>query len=404
MRGSSGYKDSRGAGHRSLCGYCHDGETAMSVPFNRLVARIDLACIADNYHVLRGIAHAPAPVIKADAYGHGLLPVARVLAGAGARALCVGSVEEAAALRGVYPHRIVALLGPLDAVDAKAVLEYDLLPYVYHKGQLEMLSAAARAAGSRARVGLKFDTGMSRLGFRGHDVPGLAQYLRDHPELSLELVASHLATADEPLQADYVAEQRLSFDATCDALASAGFSFLRSLGNSAGLLAFPELRYDLQRPGISLYGTNPFRGTALAALGERLRPAMSVRTPVVQVHPVHSGESVSYGRTFTADREMRVAVIAAGYADCYSRALSGKAEVVIRGHRAKVLGRVCMQLTAVDVTDVPGVEAGDAAWLLGGDGPSPVTPDELAGWWGTITYEVFCLLGLNKREYVGLEP
>ena len=213
-----------------------------------------------------------------------------------------------------------------------------------------------------------------------------------------------LATADEPDRADYVARQKGEFDAVCAGLSAAGFTFERTLGNSAGLLAFPELHYELQRPGIALYGANPFRGTPLEELGEKLRPAMSVRTLVVQAHPVSAGESVSYGCTFTAERDMRVAIMAAGYADCYSRALTGKAEVMIRGRRAKVLGRVCMQLTAVDVTDIPGVEAGDDVWLLGGDGPAAVTPDEMAGWWGTITYEVFCLLGLNKREFVGVQP
>ncbi len=376
----------------------------MSVPFNRLVARIDLNCIENNYRVLCETAPGLAPVIKADAYGHGLLPVARTLDAAGARTLCVGSVEEAVALREAYPHRIIALLGPLDTADAVLVARHDLVPYVYRAEQLDMLSAAAKSEGRLVRVGLKFDTGMSRLGFRGPDVPELIRTLQSHPELTVELVASHLATADEPDRADYVARQKGEFDTVCAGLSAAGFTFERTLGNSAGLLAFPELHYELQRPGIALYGANPFRGTPLEELGEKLRPAMSVRTLVVQAHPVSAGESVSYGCTFTAERDMRVAIMAAGYADCYSRALTGKAEVMIRGRRAKVLGRVCMQLTAVDVTDIPGVEAGDDVWLLGGDGPAAVTPDEMAGWWGTITYEVFCLLGLNKREFVGGQP
>jgi len=373
----------------------------MSVPFNRLVAKIDLDCIAANYAVLREVAPEPAPVIKADAYGHGLLPVARVLMRAGARTLCVGSVEEACALRAACPYRIVPLLGPLDAADAAAVAEHDLTPYVYREDQLALLAEAAEKADRDVRLALKFDTGMSRLGFRAPDAPRLAAWLREHPRLRLELVASHLATADEPENAAYVQRQRGEFEAICAALRVAGLAFGRTLGNSAGLLAFPELRYELQRPGIALYGANPFGSTPLAALGARLRPAMSVRSVVVQVHPVRAGESVSYGCAFTAAHDMRVAIVAAGYADCYSRALTGKAEMVIRGRRARVLGRVCMQLTAVDVSDIPEARDGDDAWLLGGDGGHPVTPEEVAGWWGTITYEVFCLFGLNRREYVG---
>ncbi|WP_035041423.1 alanine racemase [Desulfovibrio sp. X2] len=372
----------------------------MSVPFNKLIARIDLDAIRENYLLLREVAGNPAPVIKADAYGHGLLPVARTLAQAGAGSMCVGSVEEAVALRGEFSGRIVSLLGPLDKADAAAVVEHGLVPYIYRREQLAMLAEAARNAGGQARLALKFDTGMGRLGFRLPDVPDLVATLAANRELRLELVASHLATADEPARDDYVVRQRGVFEAVCSELRAAGLDFACTLGNSAGLLAYPELRYDLQRPGIALYGVNPFCGTPLAHLGERLRPAMSVRTPVAQVHSLDAGESVSYGCTFVAPKAMRVAVIAAGYADCYSRALGGKAEVVIRGRRAKVCGRVCMQLSIVDVSDIPGAEAGDDAWLLGGEGDDPVTPDELAGWWGTITYEVFCLLGLNKREYV----
>jgi alanine racemase len=126
---------------------------------------------------------------------------------------------------------------------------------------------------------------------------------------------------------------------------------------------------------------------------------MDVRAPVLQVHDVRAGETVSYGRTFRAERDMRVAVLGAGYADCYGRALSGRAQVVVRGVRAPVLGRVCMQMCVADVSDAPGAAAGDDAWLLGGPDAAAVTPEELAGWWGTITYETFCLLGLNRREY-----
>lgn len=373
----------------------------MSVPYNRLVAHIDLDRIAHNFAVLRRFGDNPAPVVKADAYGHGLFPVARTLAAAGARTLCVGSVEEALALCGEYGGRVVALLGPLDMADARAVVDDDLVPMVYRFDQLDMLAEAARNEEAVVRLALKFDTGMGRLGFRPADAPALVERLRDDPRLQVEIVASHLATADEPDNVAYVARQAAIFEEVCGIFAAAGFAFERTLGNSAGMLAREECRLDMQRPGIALYGANPFAGTALAGLGQELLPAMSVSTMIAHVHDLAAGESVSYGCTFTADAPMRVAIAAAGYADCYARSLSRRAEMVVRGRRARVLGRVCMQLTAIDVTDIPGVVPGDAAWLLGGDGPSPVAPEELAAWWGTITYEVFCLLGLNRREYVG---
>jgi len=373
----------------------------MGVPYNRLVTRIDLDRIAHNYAMLRRFGDNPAPVVKADAYGHGLFPVAKTLALAGAKTLCVGSVEEASALCGAYGGRVVALLGPLDMADARAVVDDDLVPMVYRFDQFDMLAEAAREGGAPVRLALKFDTGMGRLGFRPADAPALVGRLRGDPRLQLEIVASHLATADEPDNAAYVARQAGVFKDICAVFAAAGFVFERTLGNSAAMLAHEECRLDMQRPGIALYGANPFAGTALADVGKELLPAMAVSTIIAHVHDLAAGESVSYGCTFTADAPMRVAIAVAGYADCYSRSLSRRAEMVVRGRRARVLGRVCMQLTAIDVTDIPDVVPGDAAWLLGGDGPSPVTPEELAAWWGTITYEVFCLLGLNRREYAG---
>jgi alanine racemase len=173
-----------------------------------------------------------------------------------------------------------------------------------------------------------------------------------------------------------------------------------TLANSAAIVAYPELRLDMQRPGIALYGADPFWGTAAQGRGPALEPAMEVLTRVYQVHDLRQGETISYGRTFTAGRDMRVAIIGAGYADAWSRGLSNRGLVLLHGLRAPVVGRVCMQMTAVDVTDVPQARAGDRVWLLGGPGENSIRSEELAQWWGTISYEVLCLLGLNRREYI----
>jgi len=381
----------------------------MAIPYNMLQVRVDLARIVDNYRFLESKATGLMPVVKADAYGHGLLPVAQALLGAGARAFCVGSVAEAVALRQAVPDvrdrrdvhdvHIMALLGPLHRQDHQAAVTHGLTPLIGRFEQLEALQEAAARANRTACLALKFDTGMCRLGFSASDAGRVAEVLGRSPNLRLELVTSHLATADEEDGGEYVLEQAGRFRAVCRQLRAAGLNFAANLCNSAGILAYPELHFERQRPGISLYGSNPFLGTSREELGRPLKPAMSVTTRVLDVHDLPRGGSISYGRTFTAGRDMRVAVLAAGYADGYSRGLSNKGQVWLKGHRAPMVGRVCMQLTAVDVTGREDVAPGDTAYLLGGENQTRITPEELADWWGSIPYEVFCILGLNKRSY-----
>lgn len=374
----------------------------MSIPWNMLEVGIDLGRIVDNYRFLRSKATRLMPVIKADAYGHGLAPVARALADAGADTFCVGSLTEAVALRQAgTASRIVSLLGPLDPEDCAAAVAHDIIALCGRFEQLERLQDAAVRAGRTARLALKFDTGMSRLGFGEADVERIINFLGRSPNLCLELVTSHLATADEDGGMEYVQAQAGRFRAIISRLSAAGLRFAANLCNSAGILGFPELHFDLQRPGISLYGSNPFLGTSREELGRPLKPAMSVTTRILDVHDLPRGGAVSYGRTFTAPRDMRVAVMAAGYADGYSRSLSNKGQVWLPGGRAPIVGRVCMQLTALDITGREDVRPGDTVWLLGGKDDSRITPEELADWWGTISYEVFCILGLNRRVYAG---
>lgn len=374
----------------------------MSIPWNMLEVRIDLTRIVGNYRFLRSKASGLMPVVKADAYGHGLAPVAKALAGAGADTFCVGSVAEAVALRQTgTASRIVSLLGPLDAEECAEAVAHDVIALCGRFEQLEMLQSVAARAGRPARLALKFDTGMSRLGFSEPDVKRIVQTMGHSPNLCLELVTSHLATADEDGGAEYVQAQAGRFRAIIGKLSASGLRFSANLCNTAGILGFPELHFDLQRPGISLYGSNPFLGTSREELGRPLKPAMSVTTRILDVHDLSKDGTISYGRTFTAPRDMRVAIMAAGYADGYSRSLSGKGQVCLADGRASVIGRVCMQLTALDVTGRENVRPGDTVWLLGGQGDARITPEELAGWWGTISYEVFCILGLNRRVYVG---
>jgi len=373
----------------------------MGISYNKLQVKVHLNNIVQNYQALNQKGGCAYPVIKADAYGHGLVETAEALEEAGARTLAVGTVNEAVRLREApYGGRILSLLGPMDEKDYEPIAEHDILALTYRPDQLELLREQAKKQGKLVPVALKFDTGMARLGFGPEDVPDLVEKFKAYQELELCMVCSHLATADQPADKQFVLDQGQKFQDIVDDLREAGLKFESSLANSACILAYPDLLFESQRPGISLYGANPFWGTDWEEMGLGLVPAMEVTAPVLQVRDLHRGTSISYGCTFTADKDMRVAVVAAGYADAYSRGLSNKGIMLVHGKRAPVVGRVCMQLTAVDVTGIPETQPGDRAYLLGGEGENSIRPEELAHWWGTIPYEVFCMLGLNPREYV----
>lgn len=372
------------------------------IDYNKLRVRIHLENLRHNYRVYRRLSDDVIPVIKSDAYGHGLIETARALESE-VRTFAVGYVHEAVKLRqSGCERRILALLGPQDHDDYPALWKHSVLAFLSRQDQLDGLAELAKEHGP-LDICLKFDTGMRRLGFRPREAAAVIAFLKSNPALNPVMVASHLASADEPAREGEVALQAERFETVTRAFAEAGYAVETSLANSAGALGHEGGRRGSLRQGISLYGCNPFHGTEWADLGTDLKPAMEVSAPVLQVHPLARGEGIHYGWTYVADRDRMVAIIGAGYADNYSRGLSNKGYMNIHGHRASVLGRVCMQMTAVDVTDILGegteVVPGDRAWLLGGPGKAAVSPEELAGWWGTITYEVFCLLGMNPREY-----
>lgn len=376
----------------------------MSIPYNKFQVRIRLENLCHNYRVFRKLHENVIAVIKSDAYGHGLTEVYRALAAEGARTFAVGYVNEAVALRQAgCAQQIVALLGPVDDADYAALAEHEIVAAHGHMAQLERTAREAAARGE-IKISLKFDTGMRRLGFRPDAVGEVVDFLRNHPLVKPVMATSHLAQADEPDNAANVLAQAKQFQIAVDALREAGYPVEANLSNSAASMAYDACHYDSLRLGISLYGGNPFVGTAWEAQGSDLRPAMEVSTPVLQMNALEKGESVSYGWTYTARQDSVLAVVGAGYADNYSRSLSNVGAVNIAGQRAPIVGRVCMQMCMVDVSNIisEGLDVcpGDRVWLLGGPGDGTITPDDLAGWWGTITYEVFCLLGMNPRTYI----
>ena len=372
--------------------------------FSPSLCHIDLAAIRRNFGRM-GKAEKLMPVIKSDAYGHGLVPVARVLSDAGARRFAVGTVSEGMALREAgLRQTIVPLLGALTDVEWQGAAMQGLTPVVGNFDQLERAAAHCHA-GRILRVAIKCETGMGRLGFSQEELPQAIDRLRNIPGISPAMVISHFSCADVPEQEAYSQDQIKRFTAMSDALRTAFPDIERSLCNTAGTIGRPEAHFEVCRPGISLYGGNPFTGTSWegkgAALG--LEWAMSVSAPVIEVRQVADGRSVSYGRLFTAQKPATVAVVAIGYATAFNRSLSTRAAMLINGRRAPQVGRVCMGMIMADVSDLPPVHVGDTAWLVGGPaeaGQKAVTPQDIADALGTISYEVLCLFGgMNPRVY-----
>lgn len=363
-------------------------------------AEINLGHLRHNLHVLSRALEQEGGgrprvwgVLKADAYGHGAPAVARTLERAGIDGLAVALLEEGLELRSAGIRLPILVMGGYYGPHHRGLedaLEADLTPVLYHAEQLERLAGIARLR-DRGPLAfhLKVDSGMARLGAAPSEVEGLYARIAELPELRLDGLMSHLACADavsrEPTRAQVRRFEGYLERATERRLAPR----YRHLANSAGAIAFPEARYDAVRPGLALFGHSPFfpRGVELD-----LRPVMRVKSEIVAMRELHEGDAVGYGHTYVVRGERRIATIAMGYADGLSRALSNRGEVLVRGRRAPIAGIVSMDLTAIDVTDVPGASVGDEAVVLGAQegplGSDAISAAELADRIGTIPWEV----------------
>jgi len=346
-------------------------------------AVIDTAALRHNLGQVRRAAPASRvmAVIKANAYGHGLVPAARALAEADGFA--VARLGEGLALRAAgLRNRILLLEGVFSAEQLAAAAQAQFELMVHSFEQLALLEALAGA--TPVTVWLKIDSGMNRLGFRLEEFAAAYARLRGNPHVQAEpTLVTHLASADD--RRDPRTRQQLEAFAT----ATAGLNGARSIANSAGVLAWPAARTDWVRPGLMLYGVSPFASGTGAALG--LRPAMTLRTEVIAVKNVRAGETVGYGGTWTAPRETRMAVVAAGYGDGYPCNTATGAPVQIGGRRAPLIGRVSMDMVTVDVTDLPAVGVGDPVVLWG----SEVPVEEIAAQAGAIPWDLLC--GVSQR-------
>lgn len=357
------------------------------------VAEVDLGALRRNVARLRERTRPETSMlvaVKADAYGHGLLPVARALADAGVDWLGVATPDEADRLRaGGIDGRIV-MFGPLrgPALTRLIAAEVDLT--VTDLGDVAAVAAAHDELGVRAppaRVHLKVDTGMGRLGLGPERAIDIARAVEAADALQLAGVWTHFACADEP-SLDVTERQRRAFDATLADLEAAGVRpEVRHAANSAALLAWPATHYDLVRPGLAVYGYAP--GPDLAAAAADLEPVLTLTAPVVFVKPVRRGDAVSYGQRWRAPEDTTVATVRFGYADGYPRALTNLGDATVNGRRCRVVGTVCMDQLMLDVGAVD-VSVGDRAVLFGPGGPGA---DELAARIGTISYELLTRLG-----------
>ncbi len=373
----------------------------MSRQFRRVWADIDLEAIRHNVAVLAGLAPDAqfCAVVKADAYGHGAVPVARAALDAGAHWLGVATVEEAIQLREAGIDAPVLLLSEPPPAAMEEVVARRLTPIVYTRGAVAALEAAAAKVAEPADVHVKVDTGMHRVGAALEDAVAIGEAVARAPGLRLGGLCTHFAVADEPDDM-FTGEQVQRFEQVRARFADAGLTpVLSHAANSAGVIAHPTAQYDLVRAGISIYGYAP--SAQLEGLAD-LRRAMTLRTEVSFVKTVDAGERISYGLRYVFDQPSVVATLPIGYADGVFRRLSEVGgEVLIGGRRRRIAGVVTMDQLTVDCgNDV--VAVGDAAVLIGDQGGACITGDEWAQRLGTISYEVLCHIGTRvPRVYVG---
>ena len=365
----------------------------MSRQIRPTTAHVDLERLGRN---LRRVQAAVGPdtrvlaAVKGDAYGHGAVRSALALEASGCDAFGVALVEEGKALRRAGVRGEILCLGGVGHDGAQEAVEWDLTPMVYDLEAAAQLDAAGRARGQPVAVHLKVDTGMGRLGVPVGDWEPFLDRLANFSHLDVVGLASHLAES-EAVDPTFTREQTRRFEVALAALHQRNWRprWLH-LANSAGALGHPTLangRFNMVRAGLALFGVSPGPG-----LGEGLEPVMRVSTRVLFVKNIPTRYGLSYGRTWMSPRPSRIATLPVGYADGYPRALSNRGQVVIGGHRCPIRGAVCMDMVMVDVTDVPQpVVCGDEVLLLGDD----VTATDLAGWAGTIPYEILC--GFSER-------
>ena len=355
----------------------------------RNIRTVDPDAIRNNMELLRGAVPKRAKimaVVKADGYGHGAETAARAALAGGADALAVATAAEGAQLRKAGLSVPILVLGAAGAEEAAEGAAFGLIQTVCSPDMVRACQQACERTGREtAEVHLKIDSGMSRIGVRTpEERDAVLAALRECPQVRLTGAYTHFSDADGNEAGEAFSEKQFRRFLT---LTEGMTGIKRHCANSAAALRHPEWALDMVREGISLYGYPPVE------TGLPLKPCMTWRARVSYVKELPAGEYVSYGRTYRTEKPVRVATVTCGYGDGYHRAASGQAEVLIRGKRAKILGRICMDQMMADVTDIPGVEPEDPVTLMGTDGEESISAEDVARWSGTIPYEILLSCG-----------
>jgi len=351
-------------------------------------ARIDLNAIAYNVSALKQYVGPDVElmaVVKANAYGHGAVEVARVAIENGANRLAVARVDEGIQLRQAGISAPILIMGYFPPVGAEAVVENELTPTVNSAETARVLADNALQRQKIIKIHVKVDTGMGRFGLLPDEVVPFLTEISRLPNLEVEGLWSHFATADTR-DKTYAQQQFTTFMEVAQLVDDAGYTIpVRYIANSGVLFDLPEMHLDAIRPGIIIYGLLPSDEVDSTIT---LRPALSLISHVGRVRTLPAGSSVSYGRTYTTTHPTPVALVPIGYGDGYHRLISNRGAVLIRGQRAPIVGRVCMDNVVVDVTGISGVREGDEVVALGSQGEETITAEEIATWAETINYEV----------------
>jgi alanine racemase len=368
----------------------------MEYKVTRTWAEINLDNIAHNVKEIQRLVGKRTEimaVVKADAYGHGVLETVSTLIENGTSRLAVSMLDEAIQLRKIGIDVPILVLSHTNPKRADELIKYQITQTIYSHDMAKILSDEALSQGVRAKVHIKIDTGMTRVGFPpGYSAVKAVMEIQKLPGIIIEGIFSHFATADEK-DSSYTMHQIELFESIISELNRIGILIpIRHISNSAAILQYPEFSMELVRPGIILYGIYP--SEEVRKVDADFKPAMTLKTNIAMIKWVEAGTAISYGRKFTTGRKSLIATIPVGYADGYSKLLTGKGRVLVNGQFAPVVGSICMDQCMIDVTEIDGdVKTGDEVVLLGKQGNREITAQELAGYIGTIPYEIICIIG-----------
>lgn len=375
-------------------------------PLYNAWAEIDLSNVKKNIKVISrqiGAGSAILVVIKANAYGHGLKEISQTVLESGIKWLGVTSIAEALILRKLHPDARILVLSAGMYAHSNLIVKHDLTPILCSRQMAELLNHAGQESGKKVNVHIKIDTGMGRLGIWHENALEFIKYVSSLQYIHIEGICTHFASvSSSEVDLEFTNRQLQNFINVVESAARAGIYIpVRHIANSGAVLVFKKSYLDLVRVGISIYGLLPsteFRSEL------PLSPVLSLKSRVAYIKDISAGRTVSYGRTFTATEKTRIATIPVGYSNGYPRSLSNKAQVLINGRRARIAGIVTMDQIMADISNIPGVNAGDEVVLIGEQGAERITATEVASWAGTIAYEILCKLNVPRVYFPADAP